>query len=518
MSSPRSRRLPFVLATAFVAPSLLAACSLAIDFDESKIPNGTYGDASLDALGDVARDALPEAARTDAAADASSTDAATDGGSRDAGVDGTVNDGGSDAAIDGTVNDGGTTQDGSASQDGSTSQDGSSGSTDSGSDGSVVDRITGFAYAPTAFSPAVIAQWAVHSTGQLTPLTPATITPGESNPTSLAATPDAKFLYVTDGVAGKISQYAIATDGTLSPLTPPSVGGLVGDAGLTPFPAGIAIHPSGRFAYVTRNNSNTVATYSIGTTGTGGEGTLTFVRETPTGGGPTGVAVTPDGSLLLVVDSTSDAVSVFTIDAVGALAPSPTPTVTTASLPNRITVSANGKNAYLTHGDFLEFKNSQFAFTAKPGVAVDPDGGTLPSDGGNLPDGSVYVPPHTALEPLTPPAVAADDTGTLLVANPANSLVFGVNTTASTVSQYSVASNGALSPLTPASVAITVDGGASTLGDMALDPTGSFLYVANVTGNVVHQFAVAPSGITPLTPSSVTAYPGNGRFLVVAKP
>jgi 6-phosphogluconolactonase (cycloisomerase 2 family) len=159
--------------------------------------------------------------------------------------------------------------------------------------------------------------------------------------------------------------------------------------------------------------------------------------------------------------------------------------VSTAYLPGRITVSANGQYAYVTHFDAIVSQ-----------LSIDASG---------------------KLTALTPATVASEDTGTLVATNAAGTLAFVPNTSVASISQYSIA-NGLLSPLAPASYSLQNDGGTAKVGDIAFDPTGSFVYVANVTENVIHLFSATPSGLVPLTPSTVLSSPGTGRFLIVAKP
>jgi 6-phosphogluconolactonase (cycloisomerase 2 family) len=70
-----------------------------------------------------------------------------------------------------------------------------------------------------------------------------------------------------------------------------------------------------------------------------------------------------------------------------------------------------------------------------------------------------------------------------------------------TVSQFSVAADGALTPLSPATLAT----GAGSSG-IALSPDRRSVYVANLTAGTVSQFSVSADGtLTPKTPASVAA-------------
>jgi 6-phosphogluconolactonase (cycloisomerase 2 family) len=390
----------------------------------------------------------------------------------DAGLDASIPDGsdaGADATADATADDG-------AVSDGAVSDGSADATLDSGTD-APVDLVTGFAYAPTVWSPGVMGQYAIHSDGRLTPLSPATVSIA-NDPTALAATPDAKFLYVTDSQSNAIEQFAIGANGAVSPLSPASLA-------TAAYPAGIAVHPSGKFAYVTGNTDGVVTRYAVSAPDAGTPGTLTSLGTTQVGSGPTGVAVTPNGNTLYVVDGLDDKISQFSIDANGALTALSPATVATGFVPDRITVSASGQYAYVSHFDAIVGQ-----------YAIDVNG---------------------KLTALAPATVATEDTVDVLATNPAGTLAFAANKSVATVSQFAIA-NGALSPLIPPSISLQNDGGTVSLGDTAFDPSGSFVYVVDVTGNVIRPFSATPSGLTPLPSGAVASNPGGARLLVVAKP
>jgi YVTN family beta-propeller protein len=77
----------------------------------------------------------------------------------------------------------------------------------------------------------------------------------------IAIHPSGKFAYVTNSGSNSVSMYTInATTGDLTPI---------GTIATEQSPTSIAIHPSGKFAYVTNSGSNSVSMYSVdGSTGT----------------------------------------------------------------------------------------------------------------------------------------------------------------------------------------------------------------------------------------------------------
>lgn len=127
-----------------------------------------------------------------------------------------------------------------------------------------------------------------------------------------------------------------------------------------------------------------------------------------------------------------------------------------------------------------------------------------------LPSGAAYVV-TVASTPSTPAQYCSvtNSTGTVASANITNVAVscrnvataaYVVNLGSNTVSQFHVAADGNLSPMTPATVATGSDP-----SGMALDPLGRFAYVANDDGTV-SQFTIAADGrLSPMFPSAVLA-------------
>jgi DNA-binding beta-propeller fold protein YncE len=82
-----------------------------------------------------------------------------------------------------------------------------------------------------------------------------------------------------------------------------------------------------------------------------------------------------------------------------------------------------------------------------------------------------------------------------------------VNVGDGTVSQYNIEADNSLAPMNPPAV---INPGMKTLGVMPsaaiVDPTGSFLYVANSGDGTLSQFSIGSGGqLTPLTPATVPA-------------
>jgi 6-phosphogluconolactonase len=138
-------------------------------------------------------------------------------------------------------------------------------------------------------------------------------------PTFAAVDPTGRFAYVVNsGAAGNlvpdVSGYTInATSGALTPIP--------GSPFATEsFPLSMAVHPTGKFAYVVNNASFSVSGYTITAT----NGALTPIPGSPFAAGvsPIFVAVDPAGKFAYVTDIGTNAVLGYTINATsGALTP-----------------------------------------------------------------------------------------------------------------------------------------------------------------------------------------------------
>jgi DNA-binding beta-propeller fold protein YncE len=104
----------------------------------------------------------------------------------------------------------------------------------------------------------------------------------------VAVDPTGKFAYVTNSVSSNVSAYTInATTGALTPVAGSPFAASPFVAGTNPY--GVAVDPTGKFAIVANNGSDSVAAYTINAT----TGALTTVAGSPVAAGsyPTSVAV-----------------------------------------------------------------------------------------------------------------------------------------------------------------------------------------------------------------------------------
>jgi len=210
-----------------------------------------------------------------------------------------------------------------------------------------VDPSGKFAYVANGYAggfinsvPFNVAMYTINATtGALTSI--GTIATG-TDPTSIAADPSGKFVYVVNenmgAAAGNVSTYAInATTGALA-----SIGTIAAGTG----PVSIAVDPSGKFVYVTNSGSNDVSMYTINAT----TGALKSSGTISTGKDPVSVAMDPAGKFAYVANYGSNDVSMYTISATtGAL--TSIGTIAAESNPSSVAVHPSGKFAYVSNAN-----------------------------------------------------------------------------------------------------------------------------------------------------------------------
>jgi len=361
---------------------------------------------------------------------------------------------------------------------GSLGQDGGGASADASS------VPVGFAYAVNQGG-ATVSQLTIGSNGALAALTPPSV-PCELRPNSLAVDPSGKYLYVvnergaTSASYGSISQYTIGADGSLAPMTPATIAKDYG-------PSDIAVHPSGKYAYAITyyysqggTQLRSVAQYTIGV-----DGTLSPMSPGAvaiTGSTPQFIAIHPSGKFLYVSDG-SGVVDQYTLDpttgALSAMTPATVlfPFGTAGHTAFAITVHPSGNWAYVTdyYGGIAEYTIdatsgalSPLAQTTVVGavfqcaawIAVDPSGKYAYAT--NCGSTSEAISQYTVgadgtLAAMTPASVAGASAGTNVQVDASGTHLYmtsGTSGAGSIVSQFSIGANGTLSPMTPATVSV----------------------------------------------------------------
>jgi 6-phosphogluconolactonase (cycloisomerase 2 family)/uncharacterized protein YjdB len=329
-----------------------------------------------------------------------------------------------------------------------------------------------------------LSQYIIGTNGTLSPMNTPTVATGP-NPYSLTTDPSSQFVYVANynlGLTGSVSQFAIGADGSLTPLSTPSV---VAGGG----PNGIAANPTAPYVYVANYNSSNVSQYSIGVGG------LLTPLVTPTvaaGTNAASIALTPTGTYAYVANNNfpgaTGSVSQYAIDALGtptagSLTPLSTPTVPAGAWPNDVVVDPSGRFVYVVNSNTNASGNSISQYTIGANGLLTP------------------MSPATVSTGTQPWSITIDAAGrNAYVPNRNNGNV-------GTVSHYTIdATTGALTlavPVAPATNPVAAGTGPSSL---AIDPSGGFAYVTNrypvdATPHTISQYSIAANGdLTPLTP------------------
>ena len=280
---------------------------------------------------------------------------------------------------------------------------------------------------------------------------------GGAGLSALAIDPTHTFLYVVDTNAAAVDGYRIApATGVLSHLDafPLALGG-------TPFT--IAIHPSGRFAYV--GDDKSLFAFSIDPA----SGAFTPVDHSPfdLSGTAAYVAADPSGHYLYVSHAGPAGIEAFAIDDAGVV--------------DRVDGSPFG--AASVHGGAIVFHpNGRFVYNASgliSGFALDPSSGALAPLAGTPVDGGRSDP------------MAVD-----LAIEPRGHFLYAVNNATDALAAFAIdGTTGALTPLAGS----PFDGGEAPYA-AAVDPDGRFLYVNNDDVDQQSVFSVDPASgqLTPI--------------------
>lgn len=353
--------------------------------------------------------------------------------------------------------------------------------------------VHGFMYVANQGSNTV-SGYAIGANGQLTPV-PGSPFASAAGPGGVATDPQGRFVYVTDAVANKISAYTItAKTGALVPVPGSPFASVA-------VPTGIAVDPTGKVAYVANNQARSISAYAIDQT----TGALTAIGG-PVAAGvePFGVAVDPSGKYVYVVNHKSGNVSEYAINATsGALTPIAGSPVAAAYPSTGVSVSPNGKFVYVTS------TNQQSGTTTSVyGYAINASTGALSPLGGS-PYPAGVVPPG-AYEST---GIAFTPSGNSMFVSSDEVMTNGNSFTEEyTLSPYSVdASSGVPTlgaaqtfPSTGQSNGPTDIG--NVAGGVAVDGSGSFVYVADIDTNAIYGYAIGAGGaLTPIAGSPFAA-------------
>ena len=237
-------------------------------------------------------------------------------------------------------------------------------------------------------------------------------------------------------------------------------------------PTFLAVHPNGRYLYAANevSDASAVSAFAIDTK----SGKLTPLNQQASGGsGPCHISVDATGKCLLVANYGSGSIAALPIQADGAL----------GETIGAIQHTGSGANPARQSGPHAHFilpsPDNRFALNCDLGLDkvfiyhLDPTAAKLTAND----------PPFTSVAPGAGPRH--------LIFSPAGKFVYVINELASTVTAFTYdATNAAMTEVQTISTLPKDFSGANTSAEIALHPTGKFLYASNRGFNGITVFAV----------------------------
>jgi 6-phosphogluconolactonase len=154
--------------------------------------------------------------------------------------------------------------------------------------------------------------------GKLLPEGTAAVAPPGGGPRHIVFSGDSRFAYVNNEVGSSVTAYAYdAADGRCTEMQTRST--LPEGFGGSNTTAEIALHPTGRYLYVSNRGHDSIACFAVDAQG----GTLRALGHAPTHGqNPRSFAIDPSGTFLYAANQNTDTIVQFRIDsATGQLTP-----------------------------------------------------------------------------------------------------------------------------------------------------------------------------------------------------
>jgi 6-phosphogluconolactonase (cycloisomerase 2 family) len=278
---------------------------------------------------------------------------------------------------------------------------------------------------------------------------------------------DAKRLFA--GGSGHVFSFAINADGSLAEVGAPQP--------ISSGAAGIGVTPDGRFVYVSAS-AGSVHGYAVGA-----DGSLTELSTSPipTPNQATGIAVSPDGKYLYLAHAnTPGDLSAYAIGTDGSLNERPESPYTVGSAPWSVNITPDGKYLYVADRE--------------PDLVV--EGFSVAADGSLTPLAS------------TPPATGANPFGMTIA--PDGKRLFTGNYSEDTISEFSIAADGALAQVgTPTSVP-------GPPADLSTNAAGTRLYTSDADNDGVNIFDLQAPGTMTLVSGSPFPSAVEGDFQSIA--
>jgi 6-phosphogluconolactonase (cycloisomerase 2 family) len=343
-------------------------------------------------------------------------------------------------------------------------------------------------------------------------------------------------VYVTNRSANDLWVYDMdTTTGELTKLKGTVKAGTV--------PRDVAIDPTGRFAYVANEGFfhgelGTVSAYQIDAS----TGALTQVSGSPFASGRElyGVAIDPTGKFAYVIGEGDDKVYGYGIDSNnGGLTPLPDSPYASEKTPFYLAIDPTGKFAYTTNarytgenhnrghvsaytiaanGVLTPVKDSPFGAGEHPrGVAIDPTHNlvfvTTQRQFGNGVDGvhAYFLRPSGALAQVKDSPFATGSLPEGIAIDASGKFAYVADSGSDDVSGYEI--NDTTGALTPLKRSPFKAGNAPQ--KVAIDPTGKFVYVTNSGSKDVWGYAIDPKS-GDLTPVPESPFKAGGGAIGIA--
>jgi 6-phosphogluconolactonase len=313
-----------------------------------------------------------------------------------------------------------------------------------------------------------------------------------SDPSAIVFSPSGQYAYVANAGDGSIIQYSVS-NGILAPLA------TVGANGNIPY--AIAIDSTGSYAYVAATtpfsngsgDDGVVLQYQIGA-----HGALSLLSPASVSEGTFpisgAIATDPVAGFVYAVTADSGLAWQYAIGSGGALTALSVPTVATGNTPEDMVVDPTGSYAYVVD------RNAVSGAPVNGSVSQY----TIGSDG--------------SLTPMSAPSVATGLNPVAIAFTPNRSYAYVLNcnitqTATGGISEYSVGSNGSLTPLggANASFGVCINEGTA----IATDPSNQYVYIVNGGANSISQYTIGTNG--SLTSSTQTAVAGGGAQNIVVR-
>lgn len=317
-----------------------------------------------------------------------------------------------------------------------------------------------------------------------------------------------------------------AGDNSIHALNQTSTGELISSTLPTfptnPTPVAMALHPSKNFLYVVNQSAGTVSGFNVDRT----TGILSPVGtavapsptcSTPASCNPVSLGINTTGTFLFVVNqgagATSASIAVFSIDParglLTAVSGSPFPFASlTAPNPQFLAMAPNAGIFYVSNGPAgtisafsilgsgvpVEISGSPFTAGASiAGLAIDAKGQFLyAADKVNSKIASFSIQGSGALTPVAGSPFTTDLGPVALALDPAGATLFCANAAGQNVSVFKSAA-GVLTQVAGSPVSLASSGGPQP-SFLVVDPSNTFLYVANTGNRTISGFVIHPDG------------------------